>query len=335
MSAPAASTSPAPTVMTVLGPVDSDALGVVDAHDHVLIRSSWGTVREPDLLIDDETDAADELDAYRTAGGTTIVDAMPTACGRDAPGLARLAQRTGVTIVATAGYHLSDYYPPWHWYHRLDVDGLAAVIRAEATDGVDAGEHDDPEVRRTGIRPGLLKAAYGFHRALPAERRALRAVAEVHRETGLPVMVHVEHGADPDAPLDDLEAAGVSLDRVVLAHLDRTVDPALHAHVLDRGAWLGYDGLYRERARPASAVLDLVRSAGSRADRILLGGDVARRSLRRVSGAPGLAGFSGAWRARVRAELGDDLADLLFTTNPARFLGVVHAEDHPQKERPS
>jgi phosphotriesterase-related protein len=331
-----APTAPPPaTVMTVLGRVAADELGVVDAHDHVLIRSSWGTVREPDLLLDDETDAADELEAYRAAGGTTIVDAMPTACGRDAPGLARLAERTGVRIVATAGYHLSDYYPPWHWYHRLDVDGLAAVIRAEVTDGFDAGEHDDPEVRRTGIRPGLLKAAYGFHRALPAERRALRAVAEVHRETGLPLMVHVEHGADPDAPLDDLEAAGVSLDRVVLAHLDRTADPALHARVLDRGAWLGYDGLYRERARPASAVLDLVRAAGPRADRILLGGDVARRSLRRISGATGLAGYSGAWHTRVRAELGADLADQLFITNPARFLGVLSAEDHPTQERPS
>lgn len=335
MGAPAASASSAPTVMTVLGAVAADALGVVDVHDHVLIGSSWGTVREPDLLLDDETDAADELDAYRTAGGTTIVDAMPTACGRNAPGLARLAERTGVTIVATAGYHLSDYYPPWHWYHRLDVDGLAAVIRAEATDGFDSGEHNDPELHRTGIRPGLLKAAYGFHRSLPAERRALRAVAQVHHETGLPVMVHVEHGADPHAPLDDLDAAGVSLDRVVLAHLDRTVDPVLHARVLDRGAWLGYDGLYRERARPDSAVLDLVRAAGPRADRILLGGDVARRSLRRVSGGPGLAGFPGAWRARIRAELGDALADLLFITNPARFLGVSRAEAHPPQERPS
>lgn len=312
------------TVCTVTGTRPAASMGITDIHDHVLIGKSWATHRNPELLLDQEDEAIDEVQAFKHAGGGTVVDAMPSGCGRDAAGLERVSRATGVNIIATAGFHTADYYPTWHWYHRYTEDLLTELLVAEVEQGFDRYDYQGPVIDRIPIRPGVLKAAVGYHRVLPSELRALRVMAAVQRHSGLPLMVHVEHGADPQRALDILESFKVALDRVVLAHMDRNPDWYLHRELLQRGAWLSYDGLYREHYRPVSAVVDmLVRSqAGDWLGQILLGGDVARRPLRRAGGGQGIAGLVLGFRSRMAAELGGSATNQLFEDNPARFLGV-------------
>jgi phosphotriesterase-related protein len=129
---------------------------------------------------------------------------------------------------------------------------------------------------------------------------------------------------------------------VVLAHIDRNPDPGLHADLAATGAYLGYDGFARSRNWPDSVLIDcLIRAAelGAR-DRLLLGGDVARRSrYAAYGGRPGLAYLGDRVIPRLMAGHAE-LVHAALVTNPARFLSTAsrrepttHDRTRTEKER--
>jgi phosphotriesterase-related protein len=138
-------------------------------------------------------------------------------------------------------------------------------------------------------------------------------------------MVHLEHGTAALEVLDLLRGLGVSADAVALAHIDRNPDPGRHAELAATGAYLGYDGVARTRSWPDSVVLDCLLAAAEQgaADRILLGGDVARRT-RYVAygGLPGLAYLGERFVPRLVRDGGPELADRVLVANPARWLAL-------------
>ncbi|RIK12691.1 MAG: hypothetical protein DCC51_16715, partial [Anaerolineae bacterium] len=97
--------------MTVLGPVDKGALGVVDAHSHLYIAPVAGGPSDAPVLVG-ETGVGRELATFRAAGGGAVVDCQPGGCGRDGRVLRRLSERTGVHVIAATGFHRRRYYPP-------------------------------------------------------------------------------------------------------------------------------------------------------------------------------------------------------------------------------
>ena len=153
----------------------------------------------------------------------------------------------------------------------------------------------------------------------------LRAVAAAHRETGAPVMVHLEFCTAAHEVLDLLAEQGVAADRVVLAHADRDPDPGLHAALAARGAYLGYDGFARPRTRSDAELLTLTEAvvhAGA-GERIVLGGDVARRTrYLAYGGMPGLGYLGERYVPRLRERVGADAVDTMLRDNPARLLSL-------------
>lgn len=315
-------------VRTVLGDVDPATLGVVDAHEHLIIAGGPAVMRDRDLLLDNEDEARTELEAFRDAGGGAVVDALPTGCGRRPLMLERVSRLSGVAVIATSGFHTDPYYDPTHWARSAHHDHLVELILHECDAGIDAVD-DEPSTDRepTGVRPGLLKVATSYWAAGPQEQRWLRAVAEVHQRTGLPVLTHTEHGTYALEQLALLRDAGVAAERVIMSHLDRAPDPQVLLAVADQGATICLDGLFREKYRPLSDVVDAVEVLVARghADRIVLGGDIARRSLRRASGAPGIAGVLTHLATRFRQSLGASVVDGFLTDNPARALSFTPA----------
>jgi phosphotriesterase-related protein len=136
-------------------------------------------------------------------------------------------------------------------------------------------------------------------------------------------MVHLEHGSAAFEVLEVLAGHGVPATAVVLAHIDRNPDPGLHAELAAAGAYLGYDGFARSQRWPDSTLLDcLVRAAERGAvDRLLIGGDVARRTrYRAYGGMPGLAYLGQRVLPRLAREGSVELAKAVLVTNPARWL---------------
>jgi predicted metal-dependent phosphotriesterase family hydrolase len=94
-----------PRVRTVLGEIDSATLGRTYCHEHLLTRPAPRfTADGPDMVLDDEDRSAVELATLKEAGGHALVEASTPEFGRDASGLRRLSERSGVHVVCCTGH---------------------------------------------------------------------------------------------------------------------------------------------------------------------------------------------------------------------------------------
>ncbi|MGW0731958.1 phosphotriesterase family protein [Streptomyces sp. NPDC002851] len=304
-------TAAAPGVIrTVLGDIAPEELGVCDAHDHFFLSS-------PRLPVGQELDSPEaahaEAVAFREAGGTSVVQWTPYGMGRCVDGLADVARASGLHIVAATGLHQAVHYDPT-FLERI-IPRLAEVFVREHTEGM--GE--------SGIRAGLIKVAGGYHGLDAHARHTMAAAAEAHHATGAPIGVHLELGTGALDVLDLLcGELGVPPHRVLLGHLNRFPDPAVHRRAAEAGAYLAFDGPSRANHatdwRMPEAVRDLA-DAGF-ADRLLLGGDTTTAGARSVNEGPGMPYLLRGLRERLDAAVGKEVVDGMLVGNPARAFTV-------------
>ena len=309
-------------IRSVLGDVDPAALGRVNYHEHLFQVSPLLVGEE----LNDEAASGSEARLLRASGFDAMVDATPVGLGRDPEAVARISSSSGLTVIAATGAHRDAHYAAGHWLRQLDARSRAVLFLADLQVGMPTRDrHLRRALTPTGdpVRAGLLKAGIDYWSISPFERDTLEAVAIAHRASGAPIMVHLEYCTAAHEVLDLLEGFGVSPQRVVLAHADRDPNPALHLDLMARGAWLGYDGIARPRTHSDAELLTLteVVVAGGGGDRLLIGGDVARRS-RYVSygGMPGLAYLGNRYLPALRARIGNEQVERILRSNAAQFL---------------
>jgi predicted metal-dependent phosphotriesterase family hydrolase len=312
-------------IRSVLGDLDPARLGRTDSHEHFFQISPL----LPGDELDDEVRSAAEARLLRQSGFGAVIDATPTALGRNPEGVARISASQDLHVVAATGAHRQEHYPAGHWLPELTEVQLAQRFVADLQIGlpvVDQPSLAKPALTSSGgpVRAGLVKAGIGYWRMSGFERRVLAAAAGAHAVTGAPIMVHLEHGSAALEVLGVLNAEGVAAERVVLAHVDRNPDPVLHAELAAAGAYLGYDGFARTRDWPDTLLLDTLLDAAElgAAERLLLGGDVARRTrYLSYGGMPGL-GYLGERVVPRLVAASVELAELVLVANPARLLTI-------------
>jgi phosphotriesterase-related protein len=308
-------------VMTVTGRLPASALGVVDAHDHLFLRSP--------ALAGDEFDDLDlstiEAIEGKASGLGAIVDMTPIGLGRRPDLLRAVSETAGMPIIGATGYHRDAHYPDGHWVHDASVDALADRIVRDLEVGMHPNDWTDPSADPDPARAGAIKAGTSYHHATESERRRLEAAAIGSRRAGVPILVHTEIGTFGHEIVDILEGHGVEPHRIILAHLDRNPDPELHAEIAARGVSLEYDTMGRTKYRPDSEVLDLIEwvvEAGH-LDRLMLGQDLGRRSsLRAYGGGPGLRFLMETFVPRLQRRIGEEAVQTILVANPARAFAL-------------
>ncbi|MEO5786680.1 MAG: aryldialkylphosphatase, partial [Casimicrobiaceae bacterium] len=149
-------------VQTVLGPVPAEAVGPTLMHEHVLcdltppelaaqqlpaveirldnlfeIRHHW--CRHPGHhVLDDRELAVSELARFAAAGGSTIVELTCEGIAPDPGGLAEVARRTGLHIVAGSGPYVEAYLDARQRNRTVD-EVTAAMVQAVETGFDDTG----------------------------------------------------------------------------------------------------------------------------------------------------------------------------------------------------
>jgi phosphotriesterase-related protein len=258
--------------------------------------------------LDDREKSTREAVELRQAGIDALVELTTIGLGRDPPGVAGIAAHSGLHIVLATGIHREAHYPPEHWVHRTAPEELAELFMRDIAEGCETTDQcSGPREQPTQIRAGVIKVGAGYWSISPLERRVFEAAGEAHRGTDAPVACHLEFGTAAWEVLEALEAAGIAPERIMLAHVDRNPDPDLHAELAAAGAYLGYDGMARFKYWPDSILLDCLLRVASQggADRLLLGGDVARRTaFRSYDGLPGMAYLPRRFVPRL-AEMGE------------------------------
>ncbi len=248
-------------VQTVLGALAAADLGVTLTHEHLLCDTRAVNFAEPadareralahgpirlemagwlqlnwanhldNLVLDDESLAVAEARSFRELGGATVVDLTLPGIGRDPRALVRIARATGLNVVMGTGFYVAGTHPAG--VRGLSESALTSRFVAEMRSGV--GD--------TGVRAGLI-GEIGCSWPLDSEEaRVLRAAGVAQTELGCALSIHL--GRHPDSPaqvLEVLRPTGVELTRVVLGHLDRTVQTRDGLRTLaDQGCFLEFD----------------------------------------------------------------------------------------------
>ena len=299
---------------TVLGDVPVRRLGRLNAHEHAFQVSPL----LPGDELADEAASTSEFELLRESGFDAVIDATPVGLGRQPEALARVAAASDLHIIAATGMHRDAHYAGSSLL-ELSASERAELFVRDIAEGMPAG---DTGGAPTDVQAGIAKVGIDYWQITPAEEATIEAIAEAHTETRVPVLVHLEFCTAAHEVLDRFLSLGVVESAIVLSHADRNPDPGLHAELMARGAWLGYDGVARPKTRTDDELLTLTERVLERGpNRVMLGGDVARSS-RYVAygGMPGLQYLGDRYLPRLRERVGSVAVETMLVTNPAAFL---------------
>lgn len=247
------------TIVTVMGPVSSESLGVVLPHEHTFLDLSclWHAPRDggrqwlidkpvsndiytilsedpyhskDNLHLDDEDAVAEELISFREAGGNAVIDLSTLTIGPYPQELRDLSTRTGLHIVAGTGFYVQRAHPTW--VRDASWEQLYEHMLRDLRDGI----------KESNIRAGIIGELGTSSPVHPDEMKVLRAAAAVQREYPVGINVHLSIFASEGLKvLDALEAYGADLSRVALSHIDENLDLAYHLALAERGVFMEFD----------------------------------------------------------------------------------------------
>jgi predicted metal-dependent phosphotriesterase family hydrolase len=321
-------------VRTLFSDLDPAELGMVYAHEHLVINSPFIASAFPHILLDDVGAAVAEARECAQAGVKVMVDAMPCAAGRDVEALAQVSRLSGVHIVGSTGLHHVRYYGARHWSGQLATEELAELFVAELVEGIDRFDYTGPVVRRAGYRAGVVKVGTG-EAPTPRDRRVLEAAALAHRLTGAPILTHCEGGLGALEQIALLGEGGVPTSSIICSHVDKVPSLRYQMDIASTGAFLEYDQALRQVGSEQLTTVGLVVSmvAEGFGGQILVGTDGARRELwHHLGGRPGLA-----WLAErlpkllVERGLTAEQVQAIFVANPARAFAMRPVAGRPER----
>ena len=320
------STSRAPRVQTVLGPIDPAELGFTLPHEHTAI-TLWQIPGRWDYweLTADEPVITTELLRFRDAGGTTLVDVTPPGVGRNPAWLIRLARATGLHLVMSCGWYREAYYPAEALIDRRSVESLADELVIEIEEGVACDGLD------ALVRPGIIGEIGTDKPWLSAqEERVHRAAAQASRRTGLAITTHAVMSDVGLAQLAVFEAEGADPGRVVIGHADSYPKLEHYLEIIRRGASVEFDFLgmsftpMERHGEPR--IIDLLLELLSRghADRVLLSQDVCHNQQLRHYEGNGYTYLQETFLPRLRERsVSETEIEQLTILNPRRILTIA------------
>jgi phosphotriesterase-related protein len=219
-------------VQTVQGAVEADELGVVLCHEHVRFRdeavaAEWPNRYDEQLELDAALLAVNDA---KDRGVRTIVDPTAMFGGRDVHFMKRVADQTGVRIVACTGIYSYDYLP--HYFENRDVE----VMADHFVEDIEIG------VQGTDIRAAFLKCAADAAGVTEHVEKIHRAVARASLQTGAPIMAHsMPAVATGPRQVEIFAEEGVDMSKVQIAHCGDSEDVEYIQGLIDKGVYVGLD----------------------------------------------------------------------------------------------
>jgi phosphotriesterase-related protein len=228
------------TVNTVRGPIDPADLGVTLMHEHIFVLSTEIMQNYPEAWGDEEkrvAEAVTRLNELSSHGIRSVVDLTVVGLGRYIPRIQQVARQTPVNIIVATGiYTYNDI--PFYFHFRgpgTPFEGPEPMIDMFVKD-IQQGIAD------TGVKAGILKCATDSPGMTKGVERVLRAVAQAHRQTGVPISTHTharsKRGLEQQRVFRE---EGVDLSRVVIGHSGDTTDLDYLQELIANGSYLGMD----------------------------------------------------------------------------------------------
>jgi predicted metal-dependent phosphotriesterase family hydrolase len=197
--------------------------------------------------------------------------------------------RARISRAALAGFNKAVMWPgkmkgqnlPFQaWIDARSRAEIRDHIAAEVTQGLDG----------TALKGVVVKFGTGYNTITDAENKVMRATLDAHKATNAPVHSHTELGSLILEQLAVVGQEGVDPSRLTIAHIDRNPDPYVHRKAAEPGVFLCFDGISRIKYHPESVLIDCILKLVARGHekQIMIGGDIARRTMYRNYGEGGL-----------------------------------------------
>jgi predicted metal-dependent phosphotriesterase family hydrolase len=298
-------------VMTVLGPIEPSDLGVTQTHEHLVPNFKKASHRL-DGLQNNEPLIVQEVLLFKQAGGRSLVDLTNHGMERDPRAMRRIAQATGLHVIAGCG-----------WYRQLHYDGhvdrtptneLAAEMVCDLMEGMDG----------TDIRAGIIGEIGAEEDYLTAaEERVFRAAARAHKQTNAAIVTHAMGYPVGIPQLDLLEEEGADLGRVVIGHCDHYPVLEYHEAILKRGSYVAFDNFGNMNSYPdhikLPVLIELLKRGYER--QLLLSTDTCLRGHLRAFGGHGFDHLLvNVLPALRQAGVSEEQIQIMMVENPARLL---------------
>ena len=259
------------------------------------------------------------------AGGRTMVDTMPAACGRNVMKLAEVSRLSGIQIIAPTGIHLPIYYPPGHWQFYLSEEQLTQLFIDDVVIGIDRYDYSSPLVERTSHKAGMIKLASGDEPFDDNLKKIFRAVVATHKKTGVPILTHTNAGKHAVEQAELFHQLGADLSHVVISHVDRCNDLGYHQALMQTGVRVEYDSAFRWKPDGENfTFLLLEKLLPDYPDQITVGMDAARHTYwKSYGGKPGLTYLLTDFVTELHKRGLADYQKKIFIENPRQLYAFV------------
>ncbi len=255
-------------VNTVSGPVDTADLGFTLMHEHVFVLTEGLYAMFPHLW-DAEARVAQATASLKEAkahGVATIVDLTVLGLGRDVSRVREIARAAGMQVIVATGLYTYDELP--HYFRSRSVEHLADAFVHDVEDGIQGTE----------IKAGILKCATDEKGLTSGVEKVLRAAAQAHRRTGIPISTHTHAGTKRGLDQQRIfREEGVDLGRVVIGHSGDSEDISYLEELMDAGSYIGMDRFGIESILSTDRRVAVIAKLCERghADRMVLAHDAA------------------------------------------------------------
>jgi phosphotriesterase-related protein len=319
-------------VETVSGQIDVEELGLTLIHEHFFssdeaVSAQWPHVRERDREFELALESAE---AVKSHGVKTVVEPTAMLLGRDVQTSQRLAQESGLQIVACTGIYTYDHLP--QFLLNRSEDFIADLFVHDIEQGIGETDIKAAFIKCAADEPGVNERIEKIHRA--AARASLR--------TDRPIMAHSRPGSNTGPrQVEIFLEEGVAPEKIQIAHTGDTDELDYIHRLLDQGVWIGMDrygiDLFLPTDRRNATVLELL-NAGY-AERMFLSQDFDIPIANGLDWYPPevieqlqAAGAATDWSMTFLFEsvipmlkeggMTDEQLDTMMVENPKRWLGV-------------
>jgi phosphotriesterase-related protein len=156
------------TLITTLGPVAGDELGIILPHEHVFV--DLGVLDAPQNHLAAKAGPvidlmAPELAKLKALGATALVECTPLGVGRRADLVHAVSEATDLPILVPTGIYREPWVP--RWAHKASVGEIRDWMLGELTG----------QIEESGVQAGWIKLSAGDDdiRVDRADRRERRA----------------------------------------------------------------------------------------------------------------------------------------------------------------
>lgn len=254
-------------IRTVNGDILKDKLGITMAHEHFIV--DLDRVRKDGVSkIETVDEVVPEIKKMMELGVESAFEVTTNDMGRDPLKLKEISDITGLNIVCSTGFYLSEYHPDK--LNDMSKEEIAYIYIKDLTEGID----------NTGIKAGLIgEIASNKTSFIGNEKKILEAAGIASVKTGSAISTHTGKFTAMET-IDTLLKEGVNPDKVIIGHQDLIDDTNYHISLLQRGINIGFDtcgkSAYVKDEIRASNIMKLIEKGYG--DHIVLSNDVSRRT---------------------------------------------------------